>query len=398
MNTEERYILQILSDFIFERPSEKPSEELDWMDLYNIASNHEIGGIVFFQCKSFIPNSAIELFRSSYSATMFFHANRKTLRDQVVNALTDKGIPHFTIKGAHVASYYPNPALRTSGDIDLVVHPEDRDKVYDMLVDMGFTPPYKKTLNEWKIWKNNIELELHSALVYKSSHFSQKQYDFFYNCWNYVENNTLNINFHFVFLIIHIYKHFKTTGLGIRQFIDIAIMAHNPKGLDFNWIEKKLFEIDLIDFAKTVFALNERLFGVTPPLDSSNISDQLFNKSIRFIFNSGVFGKHNSDFIKLATINSLMSGKSKYSLLREHIFPDYSSLSNSSEYRWLEGKRYLLPVAWIKRYGNILKKRGIKSSCKNFADNNVSKKGFQERIDFLNAWGIKTYNDEKNDR
>jgi hypothetical protein len=62
----------------------------------------------------------------------------------VLFALQDKGIPVLLVKGLALAySLYPDPALRQSSDIDLMVRPEHVDACDAVLRDLGYTCPVR---------------------------------------------------------------------------------------------------------------------------------------------------------------------------------------------------------------------------------------------------------------
>lgn len=143
-------------------------------------------------------------------------------------------MPYFVIKGPEIAEYYPVPALRTMGDVDIVV--KDRSVAHEVMIKQGFTNITKLSDREWQYYKMNMEFELHDRLVYKELINMDLQEVFFNDFWKYVENNKIDLNFHFVFLIYHLKKHFMNSGVGFRQFVDLAVLIKNAE-LNWDWIE-----------------------------------------------------------------------------------------------------------------------------------------------------------------
>lgn len=67
--------------------------------------------------------------KASYIRNLHYHAElHKLLAD----------IPYVILKGQVSAFYYPNPMLRSMGDVDFLVHKEDRGKVDQLLKNSGF--------------------------------------------------------------------------------------------------------------------------------------------------------------------------------------------------------------------------------------------------------------------
>ena len=52
---------------------------------------------------------------------------------------TEQGIAHMPVKGYYLRRLYPVSGLRTFGDIDLLIHPEDRAKAHALMCALGYT-------------------------------------------------------------------------------------------------------------------------------------------------------------------------------------------------------------------------------------------------------------------
>ena len=59
--------------------------------------------------------------------------------------LTHGQIPFLPLKGSVLRQYYPQPWMRTSCDIDVLVHPADLDRAVALLCENGFTIGEKST-------------------------------------------------------------------------------------------------------------------------------------------------------------------------------------------------------------------------------------------------------------
>lgn len=133
MTTEEYFFLQILSDFLHNRPTQPLSASLDWGKISQLAKAQQVEGILFTQCQSFIPPLHFSRLAQGYSKTLFYYANRAALLDEITDVMKDESIPYFLVKGFTIAKLYPTPALCTMGDIDFVVHKDDKERVHAIL-------------------------------------------------------------------------------------------------------------------------------------------------------------------------------------------------------------------------------------------------------------------------
>jgi hypothetical protein len=65
-------------------------------------------------------------------------------------------------------------------------------------------------------------------------------------------------------------------GVGLRQFMVIAVLTKENKELNWLWIVEKLKDLKMWEFAKRVFALNESWFGIVPPLEFQLLKRSFF--------------------------------------------------------------------------------------------------------------------------
>ena len=123
-----------------------------------------------------------------------------------------------------------------------------------------------ENVHEWPCERNGLHFELHDLLIKNDEQATKKQLRFFRDLMPYVKENTLDWNYHFLFMIAHLRKHFLFSGVGIRQFMDIAVLIKDGPDLDWKWIEKKLGELEIRRFAHACYSLIEYWFGITPPI------------------------------------------------------------------------------------------------------------------------------------
>ena len=65
-------------------------------------------------------------------------AHLLNVQDETLRVLTDAGVKAVILKGAAAGMLYPDPALRSYGDIDCMVSPDDLGKARSVLLAAGF--------------------------------------------------------------------------------------------------------------------------------------------------------------------------------------------------------------------------------------------------------------------
>ena len=372
MTLEQQFFLQILSDHINERETIIP-ESVDWTVLHEMAKKHQVEAVVYKQTKK-------TDFSSAYGMAVYNYINRKADLTDLFSSFTGK---YFLVKGPVIAEKYPVPALRTMGDVDIIVRPADKEQLHELLLTKGFSA--NKSDREWTYQKKNAHYEVHDRLVYEVQRKTEKQTEFFNSCWDYINDNALDWNFHFIFLIFHLRKHFVNQGVGFRQFLDIAVAIKNID-LDWKWIANKLKEIEMYTFAAKVTSLCHDWFETETPIDTE--LDAIFSdEATALIFENGVFGFDNKENQKNVVENYVRQhGKSSMiSRFLSDVFLSYNDMVKLPEYHFLKNKKWLLPAGWIYRIVLKIKQHKLGKLRTHYF---ITNKEITERESHLRKWGI----------
>lgn len=226
----------------------------------------------------------------------------------LVTLLGNAGIPFVIVKGQVVGALYPHPALRSPGDIDFYIAPENWDAALHLITDT------------WKPdFHTDDDGEQHVAFDYKDTLF-EMHYNLyrFYNkknqaafdnimAYNIAHKTTVKVpkvseavpvmcqpdNILYTFL--HLYHHLVELGCGLRQFCDVAmLLSHFDKSKEN--VERLSHNLETLGFTKAFRAIGAVLvdyLGLPEtdfpfPLDDS---DRAYTKEIlSIVFRGGNFG------------------------------------------------------------------------------------------------------------
>lgn len=146
-------------------------------------------------------------------------------QDEIVELMRSAGIPMVILKGSAAAVYYPEPFLRTMGDIDFIV-PQDRfQEASDLMSQNGFQ--LERDLDDTDrhrgYKKDGIEFELHHHYSFEGIDIEKYVID------GLKQPDTITIGGHTapilpplvngMVLLAHVASHLRS-GLGLRQVID----------------------------------------------------------------------------------------------------------------------------------------------------------------------------------
>lgn len=385
--------ISILRDHLLNRKTDDCNA--DWNELLRLSRLHEVTGIIHHQCKAFIPETLRSEFETTYSATLFYYSNRVRAMQFISGLLNQNSIPFFSVKGLEVAKHYPFPALRTMGDNDIVVEPGRLAETVSILKERGFVKSTDLGDSGEHVWScdyKKLHFEFHDRLTDNDAQTAEQQ-SFFNNFMPYVKDNTLDWNFHFLFLIMHLRKHFMNNGVGMRQFMDIAVVAKNQEDLDWDWIEKKLIELKLQRFAHACYSLIVDWFDITVPVQFEKLEADLTAEVTEKILSNGVFGFADEENKDNRVSNILIQSgesiqKNRFAFLIRSMFPSYETMKEYPSCRFLDGRPYLLPIAWIRRFVYILGKKDNIDRTRTIAGSFKSTADLEKRRELLKQMGV----------
>lgn len=389
MTKEQEFFLRALADHLEKRNTE-PCDGIDWDVLLAIARDQQMEAILYVQVKPFAPKEALSILSRAYSKTFYSYNNRTAF----LSVLKEKmaGIPYFVVKGMTIAAYYPYPPLRAMGDTDITVHPEDRERADAVLQSLGCVLKAKEGDKEWHYEKDENAYELHGFLAIDDDFHDDLLCRYFNNCWQYVSNDgTLDDNYHFLYVLLHLRKHIIVQGAGFRQFFDLAALARYQKTLDFTWIFGELSSIGLRQFASVCFALIERWFGVPSPFPAPAAEEDFWEETVQTIFANGVFGAKNIENYANKLLYRQSEKRNVFQMIKnvfKKFLPGYRDLIRSEHYSFLKGKPYLLPAAWIYRIYRFFRYQKTNEAHIYWKSSVAGNKKIRERERVLAAWGL----------
>lgn len=356
MNPDTTFFLQILADYVNRRKT-APNDGADWSRILELAQKHKLESVVYLQCRRIIPRELLPGLGVLYAGQVTAYKNIAAAAAELGDVFTKEAIPFFIAKGLELAALYPQPASRSMGDLDLVVHSADKERAHQVMTEkLGFQILIKMDF-EWIYQRDSVKIEIHDHLIYYNFAMFRENKDFFERAWEHTHSlpdtaqRSLDWDFHMVYLILHLKKHFLMEGVGFRLFLDLAIVAESGL-LHWDVLRGQLEQARLLEFAETCFALCERWFDMKLPL-TRPISDAFYREAVDTTLANGVYGGSGEEVKSNQVMtHMLLSGKGKAAL--EKLFPPYSVLRTRPGYTFVDGKPWLMPVLWIYRMGHAL--------------------------------------------
>lgn len=236
--------------------------------------------------------------------------------------------------------------MRTSCDIDVLVHAEDLQKTASYLADnLRYRRESQNSHDISMFTQGGVHIEVHYDLVEDGRVNSAAKV--LKSIWNVaVKRAECNYQYEmsdemfYFYHIAHMANHFVSAGgCGIRPFLDIWVLNHR---IDFDREkrEKLLSDGGLDVFAKQGEFLSEVWFGNA---EHTEITRQMEE----YILRGGVYGTTTN---RVAVQQQKQGGKMKYALSK--IFIPYDVIK--FHYPILQKHKWLTPIMEVRRWGKLV--------------------------------------------
>lgn len=276
--------------------------------LFNIASAHSVANVVSVGILNNCFNAEGTKFEQAELNAAISDAQIEADFNSIKASLQKYHIDFIPLKGVVLKQYYPDTAMRTCGDIDILIHKEDTENAVDAIVkDCGFTSQSYNYHDVVLISDSGVTLELHFSLEYDV----EKLDAILVRAWEYAlkvneSEYRFSDDFFFFFILSHLAHHFYPYGCGIRFFMDLWVIRHSM-GLEFNGAVGELCRKAGIEkFSEVALQLSEVWFGEEEHSELTRAMEE-------YIFDCGTFG--NTDNVA-AVGGEKKKGRFAYNLKR----------------------------------------------------------------------------------
>ena len=358
MNQTEQVFLSLLRGYVCgQKLNALPTA--DWQALYDLAQSHNVTGLVGriladLPADHRPPEALAVAFRQAMGQTLMAYEKRMAAVQVMEQTLTDAHIPYLTVKGACTAAAYPDPSLRTSGDTDIVLTPDNQQKAVRTLEQRGFA---KKVTHDDVVMLTlrGFEFELHTRLesindgsraLLANPFAPEVAYNKSKNVW------VLQPVYAVYYTVLHLLHHIKTGGAGVRMLLDTDLLLRKDPSL-----APKVLELaarsGLARSFGCIFAICKQWLDTPLPCSVPALDTDTVEKFAAVILGGGVFGHGNGNTgaVFLARQKAANGSKTPFTrlvALFRYCFPkaDYMAY----QFPYLIRRPWLLPFAYLHRF------------------------------------------------
>ena len=378
--------------------SDLPTEKVDWPAIFTLANQQKLLPILF---------ETVRKMPAAEEKVALFAVTKQQVIGQVLNQtvrsaefadlyrkLRSAGLHPIVVKGQLCSRLYPLKDHRISADDDLYISDAEFMACHEQLLANGLTSdtPVDElaTADEVSYTKEGspLYIELHRHL-FDSAEDAHDELNHFFADLNPVETDgflAMPPHEHLLYLLLHAYKHFVRSGIGLRQFCDIGLWARAYHGeIDWQRLREQCESVHAATFAAAAFRIARDYLGIDfdlpTPWDASIDAEPLLHDTLC----GGVYG--SNDLTRLhsstVTLNAVKASRTgEKSSVLSTVFPKREYLER--RYPYLKKRPYLLPVAWVQRIAHYASEK--QSGTDNSASGSI--KLGKERIELMKRYGI----------
>ena len=375
-----------------------PAEKVDWPVIFTLVNQQKLLPILF------------EIVRKTPAAeenAALFAVTKQQVIGQVLNQtvrttefadlyrkLRAAGLHPIVVKGQLLSRLYPLKDHRISADDDLYIPDAEFMTCHEALLVNGLTTDTPAdelpTADEVSYTKKDspLYIELHRHL-FDSSEDAHDELNHFFADLTPVEIDgflAMPPHEHLLYLILHAYKHFVRSGIGLRQFCDIGLWAREYHDeIDWQLLHDQCASVHAATFAAAAFRIAKDYLGIefdllAPWSDAVDVEPLLHDSLCGGVYGSNDLTRLHSSTVTLNAVKASRTGE-KSSVLRT-VFPKREYLERN--YPYLKKRPYMLPIAWVQRIAHYASEK--QSGADNSASGSI--KLAKERIELMKQYDV----------
>ena len=302
-------------------------KEVDWKELYAIAQKQALLGVLFYGIQRLPKELAPEqklLMQWMVVAEQIRKQNIRLFQDsvKVCQNFENEGFANCILKGQGNALLYPNPYMRTPGDIDIYLS-GGRRKIMKYVDQVCQNQVMRYHHVDFPVMKTAIEVHFTPSYMFCPIH-NRRMQKWFEEVMGeqcnhrgslpdgYGEIHVPQVSFNVIYILSHLYRHIFTEGIGLRQLLDyyyvlvkwhtdLTNLTDSNKSLplmtqintDLDALRYELKYLGLWKFAQAVMFVMKEVFGLSEDRMIAPMDEKEGRFLLDEIMRGGNFGQYD---------------------------------------------------------------------------------------------------------
>lgn len=327
-----------------------PGPLVDWGQILKLAQKHNIAGMLCYALDGAAvkpPKPVMDSFAEIRARYIYMDMRQNACYDQLLQRFEQAGICSMALKGYYLQDLYPLRDMRTMSDLDVLLHAADQERADAIMRELGFAARFIKEDERAYMKDGIIGVELHFNLVSENHPGFARYYGDGWSKAKKIDGLAYSYAMapedFLIYHLVHLAKHYKVAGTGIRSVLDMYILMREYKdSYDWAYIRKELDTLGLDVFAGNMIQLMEVWFN-------GRACTPLLAEIEGYMLSGGVYGradrKQDASLIRDGAVGRKQTLRLKRYFLA--VFPTYKTMRGL--YPILRRYPVLLPVYWVRR-------------------------------------------------
>lgn len=308
MTTHQAQLLRLLTLALHGGvPDAEVFSSINGEELFNLALQTQVSSFLYPTLNQYRGELQLnEQLMRRWKETTLLLATRQLHMFAGISSIFDlfkaNNIPAISLKGLVLKQLYPQPELRTMGDIDLLIDEINIQKAIELLSTQGYQlSPKEQDLNDPK-WMHivlrkpgSFSVELHRTLWHPTLMKKRSNQLWFEHIWENkrlleiegLQYTALSPEDELINLVIHLATHLLHTGANLQQLCDIVLFIKAYwDTMDLEHIDQTLQAMELFTFYQHLLSTCHMFLGLTTPSYPTNFDIAKSEILLQDIFNS----------------------------------------------------------------------------------------------------------------
>ena len=341
MTEAQSILIELIASVLCDKPTTFTELSDDTLqEVYEVAKRQDLShfiGAALTKKKIKVSDTAFKHYQNIMFQTAVRMQRISYEFENVCRLLEQSEIQFIPLKGAVIKSYYPEAWLRTSCDIDILVHESDIEKGIAAINSSGRFNVSERHFHDVSLTAKGINIELHFSILEANDKLDCVLKD----VWKYArvrEKHKYLTEFTPEFLMFHIYAHaayhFLKGGCGVKPLMDIYLLESKLE-FDRTILEELLEKAEIKRLRRQLLLLSKTWFA-------NGKGDELTASMENYIFSGGVYGTRENNLSVMGT----KGDSNKFAL--QLIFLPYENMK--IKYPVLQKHKYLTPIFEVVRW------------------------------------------------
>ena len=355
LNETQGIVLRLLGQSLFSLPF-VPDPSTDWDAVLAECRAQAVDALALRDYRSLPLDAEMaafvkQLIRERMLANMACFQNHSYLH----RLMSEHGIPYCVIKGAASARYYPEPLLRSMGDVDFFVPPTSIAQAVEVLEKEGFVKQELEHRYHIALHKGRMHFELHfDAIAVPQSTLGAV----FREYWSDICEQSVQVKddfaeyrmaqtfLHGFILLSHLQAHLLAEGVGLRHVCDWVVFANAFSDAEFKeTFEQKLKRAGLWRMAQALCLAAVEYMGMPYRAWMGEDRDTA-QALLEDILSGGNFGRKSRQrgYESFFVSDNAMGG-----VKRNRVLQAIRSVNCVVDSHWRAARKFplLYPIGWV---------------------------------------------------